>query len=56
MNTQVAVTYRTTETSQAAVAGHVRAPGEVGYDQARQAWNLASGQRPSGVVSAESPH
>jgi hypothetical protein len=55
MNTQVAVTYRTTETSQVAVAGHVPAPGEVGYDQARQAWNLASGRPPSVVVSAESP-
>ena len=55
MNTQVAVTYRTTETLQAAIAGHVSVPAEVGYDQARQAWNLASGQRPSVVVSVESP-
>jgi hypothetical protein len=55
MNTQVAVTYRTTETLQAAIAGHVSVPGEAGYDQARQAWNLASGRRPSVVVSAESP-
>jgi hypothetical protein len=55
MNTQVAVTHRTTETSQAAVAGHVSVPGEAGYDQARQARNLASGHRLSVVVSAQSP-
>ena len=55
MNTQVAVTYRTTETLQAAIAGHVSVPGEAGYDQARQAWNLAADQRPSVFVLAESP-
>ena len=55
MNTQVAITHRTTETLQAAIAGDVSVPGEVGYDQARQAWNLASGRPPSVVVSAESP-
>jgi hypothetical protein len=55
MNTQVAITHRTTETVPAAIAGHVSVPGEVGYDQARQAWNLASGRRPSAAVSAESP-
>ena len=56
MNTQVAVTHRrTTGTLRVAIAGHVSVPGEVGYDQARQAWNPASGQRPSVVVSAESP-
>jgi hypothetical protein len=55
MNTQVAITHRTTETLQAAIADHVSVPGEVGYDQARQAWNLASDQRPSVVISAESP-
>ena len=55
MNTQVTITHRTTETVPAAIAGHVSVPGEVGYDQARQAWNLASDQRPSVVVSAESP-
>jgi hypothetical protein len=53
MNSQV--TYRTTETLPAAIAGHVSVPGEAGYGQARQAWNLASGQRPSVVVSAQSP-
>jgi hypothetical protein len=55
MNTQAAITHRTAGTSPAAVVGHVLVPGEVGYDQARQAWNLASGRRPSAVVSAESP-
>jgi hypothetical protein len=55
MNTQVATTHRTTETLQAAIAGHVPVPGEVGYDRARQAWNLASGQRPSAAISAQSP-
>ena len=55
MNTQVAVTYRTTETLQAAIVGHVAVPSEAGYDQARQAWNLASGRPPSVAVSAESP-
>jgi hypothetical protein len=55
MNTQVAVTHRTTETSQAAIADQVSVLGQVGCDQARPAWNLASGQRPSVVVSAESP-
>ena len=55
MNAQVAVTYRVIGTLQAAIAGHVLVPGEAGYDQARQPWNPASGQRPSVVVSAESP-
>jgi FAD/FMN-containing dehydrogenase len=55
MNTQAAITYRTTGTLQAALAGQVSVPGEAGYDQARQAWNLAADQRPSVVVSAESP-
>src|SRR5690349_15516490 len=55
MNTQAAITRRTTETLQAAIAGHVSAPGEAGYDQARQAWNLASGQRPLVAAWAESP-
>ena len=44
MNTQAATTpRRTTEASQAAIAGQVPAPGQAGYDQARQAGNLASG-------------
>ena len=55
MNTQAAITHRPGGTLRAAVAGHVLVRGEVGCDQARQAPNLASGQRPSVVVSAESP-
>jgi hypothetical protein len=55
MSTQVAITYRTTATLPAAIVGQVPVPGEAGYDQTRQARNLASGQRPSVVVSAESP-
>ena len=55
MNTQAANTHRTTETLRAAIAGQVSGPGEPGYDQARQAWNLAADQRPSVFVSAESP-
>src|SRR5262249_61072266 len=38
----------------AAIAGQVFVPGQAGYDQARQAWNLAVDQRPSVVVAAES--
>ena len=45
---------RTTETLRAAIAGGVFVPGEAGYDQARQAWNLAADQRPSVVVAAGS--
>jgi hypothetical protein len=39
---------------QAAIAGQVFVPGQAGYDQARQAWNLAVDERPSLVVVAES--
>src|SRR5499425_3136185 len=38
----------------AAIAGQVFVPGEAGYDQARQAWNLAVDQRPAVVVEAGS--
>jgi hypothetical protein len=37
----------------AAIAGQVFVAGHAGYDQARQAWNLAVDQRPSVVVEAE---
>jgi hypothetical protein len=53
MNAQV--TYRVTRTLQAAIVGHGPVLGEAGYDQARQARDLASGQRPPVAVSAESP-
>jgi hypothetical protein len=38
----------------APIAGQVFVAGHAGYDQARQAWNLAVDQRPSVVVEAES--
>ena len=38
----------------AAIAGRVFVPGEAGYDQARQAWNLVVDQRPAVVVEAGS--
>ena len=38
----------------AAVAGQVFVPSEAGYDQARQAWNLAVDQRPAVLVEAGS--
>src|SRR5215472_15781988 len=38
----------------AAIAGQVLVPGQAGYDQARQAWNLAVDERPAVVVAAES--
>src|SRR6516165_9112326 len=54
MNTPTAITHRTTETLQAAIAGEVFVPGDLGYDQARRAWNLTADQRPSVVVLAGS--
>ena len=38
----------------ASIAGDVFVPGEHGYDDARQAWNLFVDQRPAAVVFAES--
>src|SRR5215469_10604280 len=54
MSTSNAVAYGTTQTLRAAIAGEVFVPGEAGYDQARQAWNLTADQRPSVVVLAGS--
>ena len=54
MNTPTVINPRTTETLHAALAGEVFVPGQAGYDQARQAWNLAAEQRPSVVVFTES--
>ena len=45
---------RHAERLHAAISGEVLAPGQTGYDQARQAWNLAVDQRPAIVVVAES--
>ncbi len=44
---------RDLEALRAALAGQVFVAGQAGYDQARQAWNLAVNQRPSVVVEAE---
>ena len=54
MSTSNVMTGRTAETLRAAVAGDVFVPGDRGYDQARQAWNLAVDERPAAVVVAES--
>jgi len=45
---------RNAERLQAAISGEVFVPGKAGYDEARQAWNLAVDQRPAVVVVAES--
>ena len=45
---------RDLKTLRAAITGAVFAPGDAGYDQARQAWNLAVDERPAVVVEAES--
>src|SRR5215472_124121 len=54
MNTSNAIADRAAEALRAAIAGDVFIPGDYGYDQARRAWNLATDQRPSVVVFAES--
>jgi FAD/FMN-containing dehydrogenase len=45
---------RDLEALRAAIAGQVFVPGDAGYDQARQAWNLAVDARPAVVVVAGS--
>ena len=54
MNTTDITAGRGLEALRAAIAGQVFLPGEAGYDQARQAWNLAVDQRPAVVVEAGS--
>ena len=54
MNTTDITAGRGLEALRAAVGGEVFVPGEAGYNQARQAWNLAVDQRPAVVVEAES--
>jgi FAD binding domain len=54
MNTTDITAGRDLEALRAAIAGQVFVPGEAGYDQARQAWNLAVDQRPAVVVEAGS--
>jgi hypothetical protein len=52
MNTPNTAVRRTTKPLQAVIAGRVFVPGEAGYDQARQAWNLAVDERPAVIVAA----
>jgi len=54
MSTTDTIAGRDLEALRAAVAGPVSVPGEAGYDQARQAWNLVADQRPAVVVEAGS--
>lgn len=54
MNIKDTIAGRDLEALRAAVAGQVFVPGQAGYDQARQAWNLTVDERPSVVVVAES--
>src|SRR6516225_5937010 len=54
MTTPNTPAHGSTETLRAAIVGEVFVPGEAGYDQARQAWNLAADQRPAVVVTAGS--
>jgi len=52
MNITDTIAGRDLEALRAAIADQVFVPGEAGYDQARQAWNLAVDQRPAVVVEA----
>ena len=54
MNIKDTIADRDLEGLRAALAGQVFVPGQAGYDQARQAWNLAVDERPCVVVVAES--
>ena len=54
MTTSDTIAGRDLEALRAAVTGEVFALGDADYDQARQAWNLATDERPAVVVMAES--
>jgi FAD/FMN-containing dehydrogenase len=54
MNIKDTTAGRDLEALRAAIADQVFVPGQAGYDQARQAWNLAVDERPCVVVAAES--
>jgi len=54
MNATHITSGRDLEALRAALAGQVLVAREAGYDQARQAWNLAADQRPALVVEAGS--
>ena len=55
MTTTNAIAGRDLETLRTAVAGDVFTPGDHGYDEARQAWNLTVDQRPPVVGSPGRP-
>jgi hypothetical protein len=52
MNITDTIADRDLEALRSAIAGQIFVPGQAGYDQARQAWNLAVDQRPAVVVEA----
>src|SRR5690242_3544311 len=54
MNIKHTTADRDLEALRVAIAGQVFVPGQAGYDQARQAWNLAVDEHPSVVVVAGS--
>jgi FAD binding domain len=54
MTVSDAIAGRDLETLRTAITGDVFTSGEVGYDEARQAWNLTTDERPAVVVMAES--
>jgi FAD/FMN-containing dehydrogenase len=54
MNSTETIADRDVESLRAAVSGQVFAADEAGYNEARQAWNLAVDQRPAVVVEAGS--
>jgi hypothetical protein len=54
MNIRDTMAGRDLQALRAGIAGQVFAPGQAGYDQARQAWNLAVDTQPAVVVTAKS--
>jgi FAD/FMN-containing dehydrogenase len=54
MNASTPAARHGAERLETTMSGEVFVPGQAGYDQARQAWNLAADQRPAVVVVAES--
>lgn len=54
MTTSTVINHQTSEALRSGIAGDVFVPGDHGYDQARQAWNLVADQRPAVVVLAGS--
>src|SRR5260370_30783059 len=54
MTSQRLIDSHAAEMLDAAIAGDVFVPGDSGYEQARQAWNLTTDERPAAVVAARS--